>query len=147
MTRSIFDPGGDAEHSGNSFRSPDAANNSRMPKDAVDGEVSAEEAADLGVAPNDPDALADAEFKNSLSVVNLRLTSVMCVPLLERGNVLGVIYVGNDNVALLFDESHLEVLTIFASQASLLIRNALLVNELQLDNRHQLSRWRLFLYG
>src|SRR5207344_3428942 len=81
------------------------------------------------------DALSDAEFKNSLSVVNLKLTSVMCVPLLERGNVLGVIYVGNDSVAQLFDESHLEVLTIFAAQASLIIRNALLVNELKLDNK------------
>src|SRR5450432_2973811 len=81
------------------------------------------------------DALKDEEFKTSLSVVNLKLTSVMCVPLLERGNMLGVIYVGNDNVAQLFEEAHLEVLTIFASQASLLIRNALLVNELQLDKR------------
>ena len=34
--------------------------------------------------------------------MNLKLTSVMCVPLLERGNMLGVIYVGNDNVAELF---------------------------------------------
>lgn len=81
------------------------------------------------------DALSDSEFKNSLSVVNLRLTSVLCVPMLERGNTLGLIYVGNDNVAQLFDETHLEVLTIFAAQAGLLIRNALLVNELQLDNR------------
>ena len=81
------------------------------------------------------DALSDSEFKNSLSVVNLKLTSVMCVPMLERGNTLGAIYVGNDSVAQLFDESHLELLTIFAAQAALLIRNALLVNELQLDNR------------
>jgi transcriptional regulator with GAF, ATPase, and Fis domain len=81
------------------------------------------------------DALSDGQFRNSLSVVNLRLTSVMCVPLLERGNLIGVIYVGNDHVAQLFDETHLEILTIFAAQASLLIRNALLVNELQLDNR------------
>jgi transcriptional regulator with GAF, ATPase, and Fis domain len=81
------------------------------------------------------DALADAEFKNSMSVVNLKLTSVLCVPMLERGNTLGIIYVGNDSVAQLFDESHLEVLTIFAAQAALLIRNALLVNELQIDNR------------
>src|SRR5215475_8545693 len=81
------------------------------------------------------DALSDEEFKNSLSVVNLKLTSVMCVPLLERGNVLGVIYVGNDHVAELFDQSHLEVMTVFAAQASLLVRNALLVNELKLDNR------------
>ncbi|MEO5768656.1 MAG: sigma 54-interacting transcriptional regulator [Polyangia bacterium] len=81
------------------------------------------------------DALSDAEFKNSLSVVNLKLTSVLCVPMLERGNTLGLIYVGNDNVVQLFDETHLEVLTIFAAQAGLLIRNALLVNELQLDNK------------
>ena len=92
-------------------------------------------------------AAATREFKNSLSVVNLKLTSVMCVPLLERGNMLGVIYVGNDNVAQLFDESHLEVLTIFASQASLLIRNALLVNELQLDNRSLQERIERIRFG
>jgi transcriptional regulator with GAF, ATPase, and Fis domain len=81
------------------------------------------------------DALHDDEFKNSLSVVNLKLTSVMCVPLLEKGNMLGVIYVGNDNVAQLFTPSQLEVLTVFGAQASLLVRNALLVNDLKLDNR------------
>jgi transcriptional regulator with GAF, ATPase, and Fis domain len=81
------------------------------------------------------DALHDQEFSNAMSVMQLKLSSVMCVPLLERGNLLGVLYVGNDSVAQLFDESHLEVLTIFAAQASLIIRNALLVNELKLDNK------------
>jgi transcriptional regulator with GAF, ATPase, and Fis domain len=93
------------------------------------------------------DALSNDEFKNSLSVINLKLTSVMCVPLLERGNMLGIIYVGNDNVAQLFDESHLEVLTIFASQAALLIRNALLVNELQLDKRSLLDQIERIRFG
>jgi transcriptional regulator with GAF, ATPase, and Fis domain len=81
------------------------------------------------------DAMNDAEFASSMSVMNLRLSSVMCVPLLERGNLLGLIYVGNDSIAALFDDKNLEVLTVFAAQASLIIRNALLVNELQLDNR------------
>jgi transcriptional regulator with GAF, ATPase, and Fis domain len=81
------------------------------------------------------DALKDAEFANSMSVLNLKLSSVMCVPLLERSNLLGVLYVGNDRIAHLFRESNLEVLIIFAAQASLLVRNALLVSELQLDNR------------
>jgi transcriptional regulator with GAF, ATPase, and Fis domain len=81
------------------------------------------------------DALRDEEFKNSLSVVNLKLTSVMCVPLIEQGSMLGLIYVGNDNVAELFAESQLEVMSVFAAQASLLVRNALLVNDLRLDNR------------
>ncbi len=81
------------------------------------------------------DALHDQEFQNAMSVMNLKLSSVMCVPLLERGNLLGCIYVGNSQVARLFSERHLEALTIFAAQASLLLRNALLVNELKLDNK------------
>jgi transcriptional regulator with GAF, ATPase, and Fis domain len=93
------------------------------------------------------DAVSDAQFKNSLSVMNLKLTSVMCVPLLERGNLIGIIYVGNDNVRQLFDEASLEILTIFASQASLLVRNALLVNELQLDNRSLQERIERMRFG
>jgi transcriptional regulator with GAF, ATPase, and Fis domain len=93
------------------------------------------------------DALSDAQFKNSLSVMNLKLTSVMCVPLLERGNLIGLIYVGNDNVRQLFDEASLEILTIFASQASLLLRNALLVNELQIDNKSLQERIERMRFG
>jgi transcriptional regulator with GAF, ATPase, and Fis domain len=93
------------------------------------------------------DALNDTSFKNSLSVMNLRLTSVMCVPLLERGNLIGLIYVGNDNVAQLFDQAALEILTIFAAQASLVIRNALLVNELQLDNQSLQERIERIRFG
>jgi transcriptional regulator with GAF, ATPase, and Fis domain len=81
------------------------------------------------------DAMNDAEFASSMSVMNLKLTSVMCVPLLERGNLMGLIYVGNDSIANLFEQDRLQVLTIFGAQASLILRNALLVNELQLDNR------------
>jgi transcriptional regulator with GAF, ATPase, and Fis domain len=93
------------------------------------------------------DALNDHSFKNSLSVMNLRLTSVMCVPMLERGNLIGIIYLGNDNVAQLFDQAALEILTIFTSQASLVIRNALLVNELQLDNQSLQERIERIRFG
>lgn len=77
------------------------------------------------------DALSDEEFSKAQSVINLKLSSLLCVPLLDRGELLGVIYVGNDKVASLFDEVHLELLLIFASQLSLLISNAYLVNDLQ----------------
>jgi transcriptional regulator with GAF, ATPase, and Fis domain len=91
------------------------------------------------------DALNDEEFNSSLSVVNLKLCSVMCVPLIDRGEVLGLIYVGNDNIVNLFSESHLEVLTVFAAQASMIVANALLMNELRSDNeslRGQLDQMR-----
>ncbi len=80
------------------------------------------------------DALHDEEFKSAESVVNLKLSSVMCAPLMEKGDLFGLLYVGNDRVAHLFEEPNLELLTIFAGQASLLLRNALLLNELRLDN-------------
>ena len=81
------------------------------------------------------DATHDAEFQNAMSVMNLKLSSVMCVPLLERGTLLGAIYVGNDSVGGLFALEHLEVLTIFAAQASLILAKAILINELKLDNK------------
>lgn len=86
------------------------------------------------------DALRDEQFKTSVSVVNLQLSSVMCAPLTERGKLLGVLYVGNSHISSLFDQSTLEILTVFSAQASLLIRNALLVNELELDNQKLLSK-------
>jgi transcriptional regulator with GAF, ATPase, and Fis domain len=93
------------------------------------------------------DALHDDEFANSKSVMNLKLSSVMCVPLLERGNLLGIIYVGNDSVVDLFEEKTLNVLKVFAAQASLIIRNALLVNELKLDNQSLAERLDRYTFG
>ncbi len=80
------------------------------------------------------DALHDDEWSSSASVVNLRLQSVMCAPLLARGEVFGAIYLGNDSVRNLFDERSLETLTVFASQASLLLQNALLLRDLRREN-------------
>jgi transcriptional regulator with GAF, ATPase, and Fis domain len=80
------------------------------------------------------DALHDAEWSGSSSVVNLKLCSVMCAPLKQKGEVVGVIYLGNDNVVSLFDERALEPLTVFAAQASLLVQNALLLDSLRREN-------------
>jgi transcriptional regulator with GAF, ATPase, and Fis domain len=89
------------------------------------------------------DALTSTEFNASLSVVSLKLTSVMCVPLVRVGqasertgfaeHVIGAIYVGNNAVKALFDEASLEVLTLFAAQASLLVQNALALNALTVE--------------
>jgi transcriptional regulator with GAF, ATPase, and Fis domain len=80
------------------------------------------------------DALHDAEWSGSSSVVNLKLCSVMCAPLMQKGEVFGVIYLGNDNVVSLFDDRALEVLTVFAGQASLLVQNAILLDSLRREN-------------
>jgi len=93
------------------------------------------------------DALNDEEFSDSMSVINLKLCSVMCVPLMDKESLIGLIYVGNDNVVELFEEQTLEVLTIFAAQASLIIKNALLINELQLESQSLKERLDAMRFG
>jgi transcriptional regulator with GAF, ATPase, and Fis domain len=80
-------------------------------------------------------ALQDEQFKTSVSVIELQLSSVMCVPLRERNKLLGVLYVGNSRIKSLFNRASLELLIIFSAQASILLQNALLVNELVIDNQ------------
>jgi transcriptional regulator with GAF, ATPase, and Fis domain len=93
------------------------------------------------------DALDDPDFNASESVVNLKLLSVMCAPLMHRGALFGLIYLGNDRLVNRFDQKALDTLTIFATQASLLIQNALLVNELKLENVTLKTRLEEHTYG
>ncbi len=79
------------------------------------------------------DALADQQFGKSESVLALKLSSVMCVPMLAQGDPLGALYVGNDQVKQLFTRDQLELLTIFAAQASLILQNAMLLSTLRAD--------------
>ena len=79
------------------------------------------------------DALHDSAFSTAQSVIDLKLCSVMVVPLLEEGNLLGVLYLGNDRIANLFDENHLRILTVFAAQASLILQKARLVDRFRQD--------------
>ena len=79
------------------------------------------------------DALNDTTFGKSESVIALRLSSVMCAPLLNQGEAIGALYVGNDEVKHLFDRRQLDLLTIFAGQASLILQNAMLLSALRAD--------------
>jgi transcriptional regulator with PAS, ATPase and Fis domain len=57
----------------------------------------------------------------------------MCAPLLSQGDVIGALYVGNDEVKHLFQREQLDLLTIFAGQASLILQNAMLLSALRAD--------------
>jgi transcriptional regulator with GAF, ATPase, and Fis domain len=76
------------------------------------------------------DALSHEDFKTSMSVVNLKLCSVMCVPLQARASTLGLFYLGNDNVVNHFSEDLLDVVSVFASTAAQILANALARDEL-----------------
>ncbi len=79
------------------------------------------------------DALSHHDFKTSHSVVNLKLCSVMCVPLKARGKILGLFYLGNDNVVNHFSDDLLEIVDLYASTAGLILANALAREELEAE--------------
>lgn len=80
------------------------------------------------------DALSDEEWSASESVINLKLLSVMCCPLLNHGELTGLLYVGNNRVTNVFDGSSLDVMNVFAAQASLLLSQARRMDDLAKKN-------------
>ncbi|MCO4769975.1 MAG: sigma 54-interacting transcriptional regulator [Deltaproteobacteria bacterium] len=82
------------------------------------------------------DAMQDSRFGRAKSVVDLRLSSVMCVPLIYRKDLLGVLYLGNDSVTHLFDQGKLALLQVFSAQASMIVHTALMLNELKVSNKN-----------
>ncbi|MEK7866495.1 MAG: sigma 54-interacting transcriptional regulator, partial [Planctomycetota bacterium] len=77
------------------------------------------------------DAEADERFRERGSVSELRLKSILCAPLLSRGQVIGLIYVDNRFVAGCFTEKSLDFLVAFSHQAAIAIENARLYEDLR----------------
>lgn len=68
---------------------------------------------------------------DTTSVFELQIRSVLCVPLISRGEILGAVYVENRTVSNLFREEDLELLEYFSAQAAVSIENAILNQELE----------------
>lgn len=76
------------------------------------------------------DAVSDDRFNSARSVIDLKLNSVLAVPLLIKGDALGVIYLGNNSITNHFDGDTLDLAGVFAGQAALLLTNLLAMREL-----------------
>ncbi len=81
------------------------------------------------------DAMEDSMFSDSRSVVNYQLRSVIAVPIVLRDEILGVLYLGCDRRTSAFSRDFLDILSVFAAQAGLLVKNAMVVDELREDNQ------------
>lgn len=76
------------------------------------------------------DALSDQEFQMQASVMALNLRTVMCVPLLSKQTVLGVLYVDSQAIVNHFTEKDLNLLESIAHHAAIAIENAHLYTQL-----------------
>ena len=77
------------------------------------------------------DALEDARFNTQMSVVTLRLRSILCVPIKHKGQMIGLIYVDNRLQTGMFTKDDLELLTAISFSAAIAIENAKLYENLQ----------------
>ncbi|HEX3049920.1 MAG TPA: GAF domain-containing SpoIIE family protein phosphatase [Aggregatilineaceae bacterium] len=66
----------------------------------------------------------DARFASGQSIMLLGLRSILCVPIMIKEMLIGLVYVDNRLQAGLFNAEHLALLTAFASQSGVAIENA-----------------------
>lgn len=90
------------------------------------------------------DAQKDDRFSMRQSVVMLGLRSILCVPLLAKEKMLGIIYVDNRLQVGLFTPADFELLTAIAASAAIAIENARLyqvaVEKGRLERELQMAR-------
>ena len=73
----------------------------------------------------------DSHFNRSDSITGQGIRSVMVVPLVHQGDILGVIHLDSLASANVFAPPDLEIFTGIASQAAMSVKNALLVRQVQ----------------
>ncbi len=81
------------------------------------------------------DALVDERFSAAMSIVRANMRSVMCVPLIDKGRLLGMLHVGNTSQASAFTNDDLDILSGLGSGASVAVGNALLSRRLEDESR------------
>ncbi len=79
------------------------------------------------------DAQSDQRFETSNTVLNLKLRSLMCVPIITQRRIHGVIYVENNNLPGCFAKPELDLLTVFGNQAAMALENAMLYEQLEVS--------------
>ncbi|MBI4759406.1 MAG: GAF domain-containing protein [Chloroflexi bacterium] len=76
-------------------------------------------------------ASADPRFRAQASVISYSLRSILCVPLIVKGQTSGVVYVDNRIRTGIFSQKELEFLVALANQAAIAIENARLFASLK----------------
>ncbi len=69
-------------------------------------------------------AQADDRLQDKLSVVSKNLRSILCIPLLFRGEAVGILYADNRVTQDVFRQEMVPLLTAFGTQAAIAIENA-----------------------
>ena len=77
------------------------------------------------------DAMEDERYREQVSVHDLKLRSVLCLPMVVRGESVGAIYLDNRFRRSVFTNDDVEQMQAFADQAALALDNAQLLQQME----------------
>ena len=80
------------------------------------------------------DAAVENLYSGDQYLLRKRPRSVLCLPILKRATLIGVLYLENDLAPYVFTEERVAVLDLLASQAAISLENARLYTELKQEN-------------
>ncbi|WP_317619310.1 AAA family ATPase [Laspinema sp. D2d] len=72
------------------------------------------------------DAATEGKFTADPYIISHNLKSVLCLPILDRGQLIGILYLENNLTTGAFTSNRLEVLRLLSAQAAISLENALL---------------------
>ncbi|MEH2105471.1 trifunctional serine/threonine-protein kinase/ATP-binding protein/sensor histidine kinase [Nostoc sp.] len=77
------------------------------------------------------DAVNEGNFTRDAYIHQQQPKSILCFPLLNQGNLIGIVYLENNLITGAFTPERMEVLNLLSSQAAISIENATLYNTLE----------------
>lgn len=96
----------------------------------------ASEVARTGKSVYSSDAMADDRYAQQQSVIELHLRSIMCVPVMVKEKVIGVLYLDNSSQAQMFLKSDLYLFELYAQMVSNALHNAHIYDSLMRLKRY-----------
>ncbi|WP_036479641.1 AAA family ATPase [Myxosarcina sp. GI1] len=86
------------------------------------------------------DAAHRGNFTNDSYIKTHQIKSLLCAPLLDRGQLKGIVYLENNLTVGAFNQDRLKILQLLSGQAAIAITNAKLYRELE-ENQNRLSQF------
>ncbi|MCI5167182.1 MAG: response regulator [Candidatus Electrothrix sp. GM3_4] len=77
-------------------------------------------------------AAQEGGFNQDKYIIREQCKSILGMPLINQGKIIGIIYLENNLTTDAFDQQRLEILTLLSSQLAISIKNALLYNQLEI---------------
>jgi PAS domain S-box-containing protein len=81
------------------------------------------------------DAMSPGRFSDDPYIAKRRARAILCLPLVNQGQLIGILYLENNLTPHVFTPGHVAVLNVLASQAAISLENSRLYHELAKSER------------